>query len=95
MELWISGGFLDRLFGIFKFEGDFLLLQHCSAVHGFGLAKPIHLVFLDSEFTVLNAPRILRPWSIVRLSHAAHVLESYRPLAVLPGDRLVTCELDV
>ncbi len=95
MGLWISEGFLDRLVGIFKCDGDFLLLRRCSAVHGFGLAKPIHLVFLDGEFTVLDAPRILRPWLIVRFSHAAHVLESYRPLAVAPGDRLVMCESDI
>jgi hypothetical protein len=88
LELWVSEGFFDRLCGIFRSHGAAVLLRRCHAVHSAGLAKPIFVVFLDSDWVVLNRPRVLRPWSIARLSSAAHVLESYRFPELAPGDRL-------
>ena len=88
IELWVSEGFFDRLFGIFGCHSEPILLRRCNAVHGVGLVKSIFVVFLDSDWVVLNRPRVLRPWSIARLSSAAHVLESYRFLELVPGDRL-------
>jgi hypothetical protein len=88
IELWVSEGFFDRLCGIFRCHGAPVLLRRCNAVHGAGLAESIFVVFLDSDWVVLNRPRVLRPWSIAWLSSAAHVLESYRFPELAPGDRL-------
>lgn len=88
IELWVSEGFFDRLCGIFRCHGEPVLLRRCNAVHSVGLAESIFVVFLDSDWVVLNHPRVLRPWSIARLSSAAHVLESYRFPELAPGDRL-------
>ena len=88
IELWVSEGFFDRFCGIFKCHGDPVLLRQCNAVHSMGLAKPIFVVFLDSDLMVLSRPRVLRPWSVACLSAATHVLESYGFPELAPGERL-------
>ena len=95
IELCVSEGFFDRLCGIFRCRGAPLLLKQCSAVHSFGLAKPIFIVFLDSDLVVLCSPRLLRPWSIARFRGAAHVLELDVFSEFAPGDRLKLRNSDI
>jgi len=57
-------------------SGEALLIEPCSGVHTFGMAFPIDVVFLSSDWTVLHLVHAMRPWRISRyLSKARSVLE--------------------
>lgn len=89
-DIWLTQGFFDRLFGIFAApDGRPLLLRNCSRVHGFGLRRPLFLTFLDGDHIVLGSDVVLRPWSVVAGLGASHVLESFTPLAIQIGCRLL------
>lgn len=41
-----------------------LLLKPCPSVHTFWMRFPIHLIFLDSQYKVLECRENVAPWSV-------------------------------
>lgn len=57
-------------------EGEGILLAPCNAVHTFGMAYPLDIVFLDSQGRVLETVESLSPWRKTRrVGGARYVLE--------------------
>lgn len=88
----IAKKFYERFIGLALFTSTdpptALLIPGCRAVHSIGLHRPFQLVFLDAAYRVLVVHEWVRPWRFVVCRSAAHALESYRPLALRPGDRV-------
>jgi uncharacterized membrane protein (UPF0127 family) len=72
---------------------DGLLLSPCNAVHTFGMAYPLDLVFLDQIGRVLDIAANVRPWRCRRCRGARQTLElaagSLAVLGIRPGDELI------
>ncbi len=91
----IAAGLVARARGLLwhppPAPGTGLLLAGVRRVHGFGLRRPLDLVYLDGEGRVL-ACAVLAPWRISSCHAAAHVLELQRGecarLRLVPGRRL-------
>lgn len=95
VELWMTEGFFDRFIGIFALSDCRpLLLLNCNLVHGFGMPHSLHLTFLDRDYRVVSAPRLLRPWSLAYERMASHVLESYELLPLRTGDQIVVGDIN-
>jgi hypothetical protein len=57
-------------------EGEGILLTPCSAVHTFGMAYALDILFLDARGRVLEVVGNLKPWRKTRrVRGARHVLE--------------------
>lgn len=54
------------LLGRFLRPGEGLYISPCSAVHTFGMAEPIDVVFLSSDGTVVAIYPSLAPWRLTR-----------------------------
>jgi len=95
VELWMTEGFFDRFIGIFALSDCRpLLLLNCNLVHGFGMPHSLQLTFLDRDYRVVSAPRLLRPWSLAYERMASHVLESYELLPLRIGDQIVVGDIN-
>lgn len=71
--------------------GDALLLPNTSWVHGFGMAGPLDVVYLDADYGVVRVVRSLKPWRIAPPGwRARHTLEMAAGGAsgISAGDRL-------
>jgi uncharacterized membrane protein (UPF0127 family) len=67
-----------------------LLLAPCRSVHTFGLRRPIDVVFLDADLTVVRVVQRLRPNRVASARGAVAALELMPGAATLrPGERLV------
>lgn len=68
-----------------------LHIRPCASVHMWGMRRPLDVLFLDREGTVLRACE-LRPWQVGGAAKAASVLEcpagTIRRLGLRPGQRL-------
>lgn len=88
----IAGTFFERARGLLlrpdPAPGRGLLLAGVRTVHGFGLLRPLDLVYLDAEGRVLDCA-VLAPWRIARCPAACHVVEMRRGeckrLRLVPG----------
>jgi uncharacterized membrane protein (UPF0127 family) len=71
------------------------LLKPCSAVHTFGMAYPIDVLFCDAAGTILRIVPGLPPWRVARHAHAAAVWElragSAEQWGWRVGDRISPC----
>lgn len=71
------------------------LLRPCRAIHTFGMAYPIDVVFCDSRGEVLDIVRKLPPWQVARAFDAQAVWElpagAALALGLRIGDRLQPC----
>lgn len=73
-------GFWSRAKGLLWAKADFspLFFAHCRCVHTFGMRRPIGLVWLTSQNTVVHLDPYVHPWSIRVCIQANNVLE-YNP----------------
>ena len=66
-----------------------LLLVPARSVHTCGLRRPIDVVFLDADLTVVKVVERLRPWRFASARGAVAALELAAGASTLkPGDRL-------
>lgn len=74
--LSVAGGFLNRVFGLFKFgrSCDCLLISPCHSVHTFGISGYTDLAFFDQWGVVVKVER-LAPRRVCSCRGAEGVLE--------------------
>lgn len=68
-HLYLANTFWSRFRGL-QFlpklpSGTGLLLTPCRSVHTFWMRFPIHVIFLDSDYKVLEYRESVSPWSLV------------------------------
>lgn len=84
-------GLLLRRWG----RGTALLLQPCNAIHTWGMARPLDLVFCDTEGRVVELVQGLPPWRFARCATAHCVWEFHAgaigALGVQRGDLIRPC----
>jgi uncharacterized membrane protein (UPF0127 family) len=72
--------------------GHGLLIDRCRAVHTFGLAMAIDVVFLSGQLSVLSIRSRLGPCRVARCAWARATLEiaagEARRIGLRPGDRI-------
>jgi uncharacterized protein len=71
------------------------LLKRCSAVHTFGMAYPIDVIFCDEAGQILEIQAGVRPWRLVSHARARVVWELRAGASELlgwrKGDRIAPC----
>ena len=75
----IAGDFFTRLTGFLRYrkvpENHGILFPDCNAIHTFGMAFPIDILWLDGTGRVLKLSPSVAPWRTRTYRPAAMVLE--------------------
>lgn len=66
--------FLERLTGLHAHSWDDSMLIPTRSVHGLGMGRPLRVVGLSRDLTVLRTD-VLRPWRFRTFTKASYVLE--------------------
>lgn len=77
----LATSFRDRLAGVRRHDAQTGMLFNTGSVHGFGLHRPLRAVAMDAWGRVITV-RLLRPGSVIRVAHAAWLLEIPEPADV-------------
>lgn len=90
--------FLERAKGLLGARGDDhpgMVFRRCSMIHMFGMRRPLDVIFLDDNETVIKVIDVLKPWKIGGCWRSAHTLELPAGLAsrlgIIKGRRLKIC----
>lgn len=84
----VATGFRERLIGLRHAGPDAAMLLEARSVHGFGMTRPVLVVWLDHRLTVVGV-ETLRPNRLLGSHRARYALEM--PIGAVPpslGSRL-------
>lgn len=77
MIIYKAQGFSARFLGwhVFPFTAQVLYFPQCKAVHGFGLKRPLAILFVDKTGKTVGSWQCLRPNRVLFSWQAEGVLE--------------------
>jgi len=91
VTVYVAASFRSRLLGLAGLRemppGTALLIPRCSSVHTFGMRFPIHVLFLDAEFEVIDERRVVKPRRVVWHRGARAVVEFQAEEPTSPASR--------
>ncbi len=89
LPVLVATGFARRLIGLRRSPRGVGLLIRTRSVHGFGMRRPLLVIALDDEYTVLGS-KVLSPNRVVTFPRAWLMVEAPAHLEPPPpGERMV------
>jgi uncharacterized membrane protein (UPF0127 family) len=86
----VARNFIQRLLGIYLVPaGGLLLIPNCRVIHTFGCRRPLNIAFINRDYRVVRIVTGLAAWRVIACDGAWGVIESYSPLDLLPGQRVI------
>ena len=86
----IARTFIQRLRGInLVLRGQSLFIPNCRAVHTIGVSRPLNIVFIDKRYRVIKVLSNLSPWRIAIAFGAWGVIETFEPVDVTVGQKVL------
>lgn len=89
MRAKVARSFFDRAIGLIRYRKPplfVMVFENCKMIHTFGMAYPIHVVFLDKRFRVVRK-MYMNPYRVSPYVRGAqYCIESHYPIPIEKED---------